>query len=105
MKRGTLVILLAATVLAILAAAAGCAPGRQAVRDENPSGVAVRLPVVESPNVSLRAEEQVRPGSLAEPQSVGDEYRGRWLTLIEVTVTPPEPEGPPSPGPVPPSRR
>ncbi len=104
MKRGTLVILLAAAVLEILAAVVGCAPGKEAVRAENPSGVAVRLPVVESPKVSLRAQEQTRPGSLAEPQSVGDEYRGRWLTLIEVSVTPPEPEGPPSPGPVPPSR-
>ena len=104
MKRGTLVILLAAAILTILAAVAGCAPGKQAVRAENPSGVAVRLPVVESPKVSLSAEEQVRPGSLAEPQSVGDEYRGRWLTLIEVTITPPEPDEPPSLEPVPPSR-
>lgn len=105
MKRGTLIILLVALVPAILAASVGCAPGKGAVRGaENPSGVAVRLPVVESPKVNLRAEEQVRPGSLAEPQSVGDEYRGRWLTLIEVTVTPPEPEGQPSAEPVPPFR-
>ncbi|HSL91127.1 MAG TPA: hypothetical protein VK863_00640 [Candidatus Limnocylindrales bacterium] len=104
MKRGPLVILLMSTLLAILAAAAGCAPGKQAVRAEKPSGVAVRLPVVESPKVSLSAEEQVRPGPLSEPKSVGDEYSGRWLTLIEVTVTPPEPEVLPSPGPVPPRR-
>lgn len=101
MKRGSLDILLAALVLAVLATAVGCAPGKETVRaTENPSGVAVRLPIVESPGVSLRAEEQARPGALAEPPSVGDEYRGRWLTLIEVTVTPPEPEGPPPPGPV-----
>jgi hypothetical protein len=101
MKRGTLVILLAALVLAILATAVGCAPGKETVRStENPSGVAVRLPIVESPDVSLRAEEQTRPGALAEPPSVGDEYRGRWLKMIEVTVTPPEPEGPPAPEPV-----
>ena len=101
MKRGTLVILLAALVLAILATAVGCAPGKEAVRGaENPSGVAVRLPMVESPDVSLRAEEQARPGALAEPQSVGDEYRGRWLTLIQVTVTPPEREAPPPPVPM-----
>jgi hypothetical protein len=101
MKRGTMGILLAALVPAILATAVGCAPGKEAVRGtENPSGVAVRLPIVESPDVNLRAEEQTRPGALAEPPSVGDEYRGRWLTLFEVTVTPPEPDGPPAPGPM-----
>lgn len=90
MKRATLVILLAVLVLAVLATAVGCAPARKAVHSDNVSGVAVRLPIVESPEVSISAEEQERlEGPPAEPQSVADEYRGRWLTLFEVTVTPP----------------
>lgn len=101
MKRVPLVILLAALVLAMLAAAVGCAPARQAVHADNASGVSVRLPIVESPKVSLSAEEEARPplGPLSEPQSVGDEYRGRWLTVFEVTVTHPEAEKPKEPVP------
>lgn len=99
MKRVTLVILLAVLVLAILATAVGCAPARQAVHTDNASGVSVRLPMVESPDVSIRAEEQERlPGPIEEPPSVADEYRGRWLTLIEVNVSPPpEAEKPAAP--------
>ena len=95
MKQATLVILLA--VLAV-----GCAPARQAVHSDNAAGVSVRLPMVESPGVSVHAEEQGPPeGPLSHPQSVADEYRGRWLTLIEITVTPPaaEAEKSPAPGP------
>lgn len=101
MKRGALAILMATLLLAMLAAAAGCGPATKAVHTDNAAGVAVRLPVVESPKVSLRAHEPVRPGPMTEPASVGDEYRGRWLTLIEVTVTPPEAESPPSQAPAP----
>jgi hypothetical protein len=98
MKRGTLVILLSALVLALLATTVGCAPGKQAARTENPSGVSVRLPITEPPNVHLRAEEAERPLP-PEPQSVADEYRGRWLTIIEVDVYPPETEAPTITGP------
>jgi hypothetical protein len=80
-------------VLALLAVLAGCAPGKQAARPDNPPGVAVRLPMVESPRVRLHAEEPRRPPP--GPQSVGDEYFGRWLVLIEVDITPPEAERPP----------
>lgn len=87
-------------VLAILATAVGCAPARQAVHTDNASGVSVRLPMVESPEVSIRAEEQGPPeGPLSQPPSVADEYRGRWLTLIEVNVSPPPEEKPAAPEP------
>lgn len=101
MNRLTLIILLALLLLAILATAVGCAPASKAVHTDNASGVAVRLPIVESPDVSISAEEQERlPGPIEEPQSVADEYRGRWLTVIEVTVTPPpEPQKPAPPVP------
>jgi hypothetical protein len=98
MKRGTLILLLAALVLAVLATAVGCAPGKQAARGETPSGVSVRLPIAEPPNVHLRAEEAERPLP-PEPQSVADEYRGRWLTIIEVDVYPSETEAPALSGP------
>lgn len=91
MKHKTLIILLALLILALFALVAGCVPGKQAARpDTPPPGVAVRLPIVESPKVSLRAEEPRRPPP--GPLSVGDEYFGRWLVLIEVDITPPEPE-------------
>ena len=101
MKQATPVNVLAVLVVAVLATMVGCAPARQAVHTDNASGVSVRLPVVESPEVSIRAEERGPPeGPLSQPQSVADEYRGRWLTLIEVTVTPPpEAEKSPVPGP------
>ncbi|MBI5418753.1 MAG: hypothetical protein HZA60_01565 [Deltaproteobacteria bacterium] len=87
MKRGFLVVLLAALILAIMAVLGGCAREKQAVRPDKPK-VEVRLPPVESPNVRMRAEQPARPP--AEPPSVGDEYRGRWLTLFEVTFPPPD---------------
>lgn len=101
MRRATLGILLAWLFVAIFATAVGCAPSRKAVHTDNVSGVSVRLPVVEAPEVSIQAEEQGPPkGPISEPPSVADEYRGRWLTLIEVTVNPPpEAEKAPSPGP------
>lgn len=97
MKRGTLIILLALLILAVLAILGGCAPGKQAVRTDNPPGVTVHLPMVESPKVTLHAEEPRRPPP--GPQSVGDEYFGRWLTLIEVEINPVETERPTGPEP------
>lgn len=97
MKRGTPIILLALLILAVLAILGGCAPGKQAVRNANPPGVTVHLPMVESPKVTLHAEEPRRPPP--GPQSVGDEYFGRWLTLIEVEINPVETERPTGPEP------
>jgi hypothetical protein len=95
MKRVTMVILLALLILAVLALIGGCVPGKQAARPDNPPGVAVRLPVIESPDVSLRAEESGRWRPPLEPQSVADEYSGRWLRLIEVDIYQPVAERPP----------
>jgi len=97
MKRGTLIILLALLIPAVLTLPGGCAPGKQAARPDNPPGVSVHLPMAESPKVSLHAEEPRRPPP--GPPSVGDEYYGRWLTLIEVDINPVETERPPEPGP------
>jgi hypothetical protein len=88
MKPGARSILLLVFFAALAALVEGCTTADQAVRPDNPPGVAVRLPITESPSVSMRAEEEthVLP---PEPLSVGDEYRGRWLTIIEINITPP----------------
>ena len=95
MKTGARIILFSMCCTALAAMMGGCTTTGQAVRPDNPSGVAVRLPITESPAVSLRAEEESRVLP-PEPLSVGDEYRGRWLTLIEINITPPA--APESPG-------
>ncbi|MGE5698543.1 MAG: hypothetical protein ACM31N_00525 [Deltaproteobacteria bacterium] len=95
MKRLTMVILLALLVLVVLSLAGGCSTATQASRPDNPPGVAVRLPAIESPDVSLRAEESGRWRPPLEPQSVGDEYSGRWLRLIEIDIYQPDVAGPP----------
>jgi hypothetical protein len=95
MKRATMVILLALLILAVLGLIGGCAPGMQAASPDTPPGVTVRLPVTESPEVSLRAEESERWRPPLGPQSVADEYSGRWLRLIEVDLYPPAPGSPP----------
>jgi hypothetical protein len=86
------VILLAIVLSPVLAGMPGCTAGKQAARTEPPPEVSVRLPMVESPKVSLEAEESKRWSLPPEPRSVGEEYSGRWLTLIEVEINPPEPE-------------
>ncbi|HEY7527878.1 MAG TPA: hypothetical protein VH660_01905 [Candidatus Deferrimicrobiaceae bacterium] len=88
MKTGARIILLVIFLSALAALTGGCTTAGQAARSDNPPGVAVRLPITESPDVSLRAEEEKRVLP-PEPLSVGDEYRGRWLTIIEIEVTPP----------------
>lgn len=95
MKRVTMVILLALLILAVLSLAGGCTTAKQATIPDNPPGVAVRLPVIEPPNVSLRAEETERWTPPPGPQSVGDEYSGRWLRLIEVDIYQPDVARPP----------
>jgi hypothetical protein len=87
MNTGARIILLVIFLAALAALIGGCTTAGQAVRTDTPPGVAVRLPITESPGVSLRAEEETRVLP-PEPLSVGDEYRGRWLTLIEIEVTP-----------------
>lgn len=82
--RGT-ALRLAAALLMIFFPFAGCAPQKQALRDDG-SVVAVRLPPMEAMDVRLRSERPEAPPEL--PFSVADETRGRWLTLVEVTVTP-----------------
>ncbi|NJD61355.1 MAG: hypothetical protein FIA93_01370 [Deltaproteobacteria bacterium] len=88
MKPGARIILLVTFFTALTALMGGCTTAGQAARPDNPPGVAVRLPITESPDVSMRAEEEMRVLP-PEPLSVGDEYRGRWLTLIEINITPP----------------
>jgi len=95
MKRITMVILLALLILVVLSLAGGCTTAKQSTRPDDPPGVAVRLPAIESPDVSLRAEETGRWRPPLEPQSVGDEYSGRWLRLIEVDIYQPDVARPP----------
>jgi hypothetical protein len=95
MKRRSPVILLALFLSSGAAGTCGCAPAKQAARPDLPPEVSVRVPLVESPKVSLEAEESKRWRPPAEPRSVGEEYNGRWLTLIEVEINPPEAERPP----------
>ena len=86
MRREIVIFLLALVLLGLMAMIAGCAPGKQAGRPDHPPEIAVRLPVTESPNVSLRAEEPRKTPE--EPPSLTDENLRPWLKLIEVTVTP-----------------
>jgi len=88
MKHGTLILLITLLILAIFALLGGCAPGKEAIRSDTPPSVEVRVPLVEPPAVSLRAEEPAITRS--EPFSVGDEYRDRWLRLIEIDITRPQ---------------
>jgi hypothetical protein len=95
MKRVMMVILLALLMLVVLSLVGGCSTAKQASRPDNPPGVAVRLPAMESPDVSLRAEESGRWRPPLEPLSVGDEYSGRWLRLIEIDIYQPDVAVPP----------
>ena len=56
---------------------------KQAVRQEKP----VVSPPGEGWNLGFRAmDKELLPQD--PPYSVADEYRGRWLTLLEVTASP-----------------
>lgn len=99
MKRGARSILIVMLLTVPAALIGGCTTAGQAARPDNPPGVAVRLPITESPDVSMRAEEEMRVLP-PEPMSVGDEYRGRWLTLIEININPPAAQEPPGSPPI-----
>lgn len=61
-----------------------CAPTQQATRPER-SPMTLRLPPMEAIDLSIRSERrEQRP---EPPYSVADEYRGRWLTLFELTAS------------------
>jgi hypothetical protein len=95
MKHGTLILLLALLFPTIFAFLGGCTSGKGGLHPASPAPVAVRVPPLETPKIGLRAEEPWRQP--AEPFSVGDEYRDRWLRIFEVDVTPPEAGEPPPP--------
>jgi hypothetical protein len=99
MKQGARSILYVMVLSALAALTGGCTAAGQAQRPDNPPGVAVRLPITESPDVSMRAEQEKR-ALPPEPLSVGDEYRGRWLTLIEININPPAAQESPESAPV-----
>ena len=84
--RYTIPLLLALTMMG------GCATAPQAVRPDAP-GIRVHVPAVESPRVRLQTDTPWLPP--AEVPSLTDEYKGRWLTLFEMTFTPAEKERPP----------
>jgi len=75
----------AAAPLTVFFLLCGCAPNRQAVQSGRP-GVAIRLPPLEAMDIRSRSESREAPPN--PPFSVADEYRGRWLTLFEVNVSP-----------------
>ena len=76
---------LAAASVMIIILSGGCTPKTQVLRDNGPA-TAVRPPLVKSLDVRLLSETpEVAP---IAPFSVADEYRGRWLTLFEVTMSP-----------------
>jgi hypothetical protein len=90
MRREIVIFLIALVLLGLMGMIAGCAPGKQAGRPDPSPEIAVRVPMTESPNVSLRSEEPRK--SPEDLPSLIDDTRRPWLTLIEVTVTPAEPE-------------
>lgn len=82
--RGNALWLWAASAM-VFSLLCGCASTKQTVRPER-SAVVVRLPPIEAMNINLRPER--REAAPKPPYSVADEYRDRWLTLFEVTVSP-----------------
>lgn len=55
----------------------------------------MRVPLANPPTVDLQAEEPEAAGP--EPFSAADEYRDRWLRLIEIDITPTEEVAPAAP--------
>ncbi len=77
------VLLFALLSLVFLSTSGGCSTNWQSVRQEKP----VVAPPGEGWNFGFRAmEKELLPQD--PPFSVADEYRGRWLTLFEVTASP-----------------
>jgi hypothetical protein len=96
MRRRYLILLFALLSPFVFMTAGGCSTNRQSVRQERP----VIAPPSEGWTFGFRAMgKELLP--LDPPFSVADEYRGRWLTLFEVTASPvsagnltkPKPEG------------
>jgi hypothetical protein len=96
LRRGFLPSVSVLTTIALLAAA-GCATVKPSARPET-KGTAVRFPPAESPKVKLRTET---PLTVQEgPPAEGDDYKYRWLRIIEVDVVPTAPPpGAEEPGP------
>ncbi len=66
------------------------------MRTEPPSSpVTVHVPLAEIPTVGFHAEEPPGPPP-PEPFSIADEYRDRWLRMIEIDISP-APVSPPPP--------
>jgi hypothetical protein len=83
MRRPYRILLFALLYPVVFMTAGGCSTNRQAVRQEKP----VVAPPGEGWNFGFRAmEKELLPQD--PPFSVADEYRGRWLTLFEVTASP-----------------
>jgi hypothetical protein len=83
MRRRYRILLFTLLSPVVFMTAGACSTNRQAIRQEQP----VVAPPGGGWNFGFRAKEkELLPQEL--PFSVADEYRGRWLTLFEVTASP-----------------
>lgn len=82
MKRVRGCVFTGIALFAMIGPVTGCAPARKGV--EATPEISVRVPAVESPDVSLQAED-VRniPG---EPSVLTDDTQRPWLKIIEVDI-------------------